>query len=223
MGPALQAIQRDDAANPAMLWLEQGKALWNAPAGTAAKSCAECHGPGEAMRGVAARYPAFDAKIGAAIDLDRRIDFCRMEYQQAPSPARESQPRLALELFVAFQSRGLPVAASADPRLDPVAAEGEALFRRRQGQINLSCAQCHDERAGEKLAGVTIPQAHPTGYPIYRSEWQGIGSLQRRLRNCMIGTRAEPYAYGSAEYLALETYLMRRANGMRWETPAVRP
>lgn len=42
-----------------------------------------------------------------------------------------------------------------------------------------------------------IPQAHPTGYPIYRLEWQSMGSLQRRLRNCMTGVRAEPYAYGS--------------------------
>jgi sulfur-oxidizing protein SoxA len=223
MSSALQAIQRDDMANPAMLWLAQGESLWGTPAGKAAKSCADCHGAGESMRGVAARYPVFDAKIGAIADLDRRIDYCRTEYQQAPSPARESRDRLALELFVARQSRGLPLAPATGAELDAAAASGEVLYRQRQGQINLSCAQCHDERAGEKLAGVTIPQAHPTGYPIYRSEWQSVGSLQRRLRNCMIGVRAEPYAYGAPEMLALEVYLMRRASGMPLETPAVRP
>ena len=36
--------------------------------------------------------------------------------------------------------------------------------------------------AGQKLAAVTIPQGHPTGYPIYRLEWQTLGSLKRRLR-----------------------------------------
>ena len=223
MGPALQAIQRDDMANPAMLWFAQGESLWSSPAGKAGKSCADCHGAGQAMRGVAARHPVFDAKIGAVVDLDRRIDHCRTEYQQAPSPARESRDRLALELFVARQSRGMPISPSASPELDAAATAGETLYRQRQGQINLSCAQCHDERAGEKLAGVTIPQAHPTGYPIYRSEWQSVGSLQRRLRNCMIGVRAEPYAYGVPEMLALEVYLMRRAAGMPLETPAVRP
>jgi sulfur-oxidizing protein SoxA len=33
------------------------------------------------------------------------------------------------------------------------------------------------------LAGNVIPQAHPTGYPIYRLEWQKMGSLQRRLQS----------------------------------------
>ena len=67
------------------------------------------------------------------------------------------------------------------------------------------------------------PQAHPTGYPIYRLEWQGMGSLQRRLRNCISGMRAEAYDYGAQELVDLEYYLMWRARGMKLETPAVRP
>ena len=65
--------------------------------------------------------------------------------------------------------------------------------------------------------------AHPTGYPLYRLEWQALGSLQRRLRNCMIGMRAEPYDYGAPEHVALELYLMWRARGLPVEAPAVRP
>jgi sulfur-oxidizing protein SoxA len=68
-----------------------------------------------------------------------------------------------------------------------------------------------------------IPQGHATGYPIYRLEWQGMGSLQRRLRNCMTGVRAEPFAYGAPEMVALELYLAHRARGMVVEAPAVRP
>ena len=98
-----------------------------------------------------------------------------------------------------------------------------AAFNQRQGQLNLSCGQCHDDNWGKHLAGNTVPQAHPTGYPIYRLEWQSLGSLQRRLRNCMIGMRAEPYAYGAPEYVDMELFLMWRARGMKIETPAVRP
>jgi sulfur-oxidizing protein SoxA len=100
---------------------------------------------------------------------------------------------------------------------------GKALYFKRMGQLNLSCAQCHDQRPGSKLAGVTIPQAHPTGYPIYRLEWQSMGSLQRRLRNCLSGVRAKPYAFGSAELAQIELYLMHRADGMTIESPGVRP
>jgi sulfur-oxidizing protein SoxA len=91
------------------------------------------------------------------------------------------------------------------------------------GQLDFSCAQCHDDNAGRRLASSLIPQAHPTGYPIYRLEWQGMGSLQRRFRNCMSGVRAEPYAYGSGEFTALELFLKQRAAGMVVESPAVRP
>ena len=69
----------------------------------------------------------------------------------------------------------------------------------------------------------TIPEAHPTGYPIYRLEWQALGSLKRRLRNCLVGIRAEPCAYDAPEYVALDLFLMERARGMMLESPGVRP
>ena len=68
-----------------------------------------------------------------------------------------------------------------------------------------------------------IPQGPPNGYPEYRLEWQGMGSFYRRLRNCMIGVRAEPFAPDSREAVALQLFLTVRANGMKIETPAVRP
>ena len=100
---------------------------------------------------------------------------------------------------------------------------GRTLFTRRQGQLNLSCAQCHDDRAGQRLGGSVIPQGHANGYPEYRLEWQSVGSLERRLRNCMIGVRAEPFADDSLDLVELELYLGARANGLAVETPAVRP
>lgn len=224
MGPGTQAMQRDDTANPGMLYVLEGGDLWQAKAGASGRSCADCHGADAAsMRGVAARYPAFDAARGAPIDLAGRIIDCRTEQQQAPAPARESRELLALSVFVAHQSRGMAITVGDDTRLAPAIAEGRALYELRQGQLNLSCANCHDDNAGAKLAASPIPEAHPTGYPIYRLEWQDLGSLQRRLRTCLTGVRAEPFAYGAPEYTLIELFLMNRARGMKLETPAVRP
>ncbi len=89
-----------------------------------------------------------------------------------PALAPESQALLSLESYVAYQSRGLPMAVATDPRLAPFVA---------------------------------------------------LGSLQRRLRNCMAAVRADPYAYGAQELVELELYLAVRASGMAVETPAVRP
>lgn len=224
MGPALQQMQDDDTANPGMLFVQQGAKLWGERAGAANKSCADCHGDAAtSMKGVAARYPAMAEGTDRPVDLEGRIDLCRTARQQAPPFPRESQDSLALQAYLAVQSRGLPIAPSDDPRLSSWRMRGEEIYRRRQGQLNLSCAICHDENAGKKLAGVTIPQAHPTGYPVYRLEWQGLGSLRRRLRNCLFGIRAELYPADAAEYVALELYLMERAKGLTMEAPAVRP
>jgi len=219
-----KAMQDDDTSNPGMLAVLDGEALWAAKSGGSGKSCADCHGDAKTgMKGVAARYPAFDAASGGPVNLEQRINISRQQDQKAQAFAYEGKEMLALSAYVAMQSRGEPIAPPDDPRLVPNRERGRELYNQRIGQLNLSCAQCHDDNWGRSLAGNKIPQAHPTGYPIYRLEWQSLGSLQRRLRNCMIGMRAEPYAYGAAEYVDMELYLMWRARGMKVETPAVRP
>ena len=224
MGASTQAMQLDDALNPGMLWVKDGEALWGKPAGKSGKACASCHGDAKAsMRGVAARYPAFDDEWKRPIALSQRIDQCRQKNQQAEGLRPEGDEMLALETYVAHQSRGLPVAPPSDPRLTPFRQTGEQRFRQQLGQLGLSCAQCHDDNAGKRLGGSVIPQGHANGYPLYRLEWQALGSLQRRLRNCLSGVRAEPFAYGAQELVELELYLAARAKGMELETPGVRP
>ncbi len=219
-----QAMQLDDTSNPAMLWVSDGEALWNQKAGASERACATCHAAAAtSMRGVAASHPRFDNALQRPLDLRQRINVCRVKQQQAPPLAAESRELLGIEAFVALQSRGLPIKPDADPRVQPFRERGAALFKQRIGQLNLACTHCHDTLAGQRLGSAVIPQAHPTGYPIYRLEWQGLGSLQRRLRGCMSGVRAEPFAFGSPELVELELYLMQRAAGMALETPAVRP
>jgi sulfur-oxidizing protein SoxA len=203
-------MQDDDVTGPAVLWLLDGEALWGK------LGCAGCHGDARAsMKGVAARYPAVvDGKL---VNLEQQVR------HKTPALAYESRELLALTAYVARQSRGMPIDVKVDQKAQPFFEAGKALFHRRQGQLNLACTQCHDDNWGNKLAGATIPQAHPTGYPIYRLEWQAVGSLARRLRNCLTGMRAELYPHGSQELAELELYLMWRARGMKLEAPAVRP
>jgi sulfur-oxidizing protein SoxA len=223
MNPATQAMQLDDTLNPAMLWVKQGEALWQT-ATAVNPSCASCHGAASvSMRGVATRYPAWDAQLQRPLNLSQRINRCRVERQQAPAWRLESQELLSLESYVALQSRGLPMALSTDARLLVSIENGRQRYQQRMGQLDLSCAQCHDQRSGRRLGGSLIPQAYATGYPVYRLEWQGLGSLQRRLRNCINGVRAESFPLGASELVELELYLADRSRGMPLEAPAVRP
>jgi len=224
MSAPTRAMQDDDTSNPATLSVLDGETLWTRKAGSESKACTDCHGDAAtAMRGVSARYPAFSPAKGRPIDIEQRINLCRTERQKAPPLAYESRDLLALTAYIGKQSRGMPISVAEDEKTKPFIEAGRQNYSRRQGQLNLSCQNCHDDNWGQKLAGVPLVQGHPTGYPLYRLEWQSLGSLQRRLRNCLIGMRAEPYAYGADEYLDLELFLMWRARGMTVETPAVRP
>lgn len=224
MSPDLQRMQTDPTANPGLFWVLDGEALWSEAPGTGAESCAGCHGDAtDSMTGIAARYPDWDEDSGRPVDLAGRIELCRVRHQRAEPFGRESVRLLSLTAFVTHQSRGMPITPAEEPRLAPWRQRGKDLFTTRMGQLNLSCAQCHDMLAGGHLASAVIPQAHPTGYPQYRLEWQETGSLARRFDNCLFGVRAEPFDAGSEAYVALELYLKSRASGLEIESPAIRP
>jgi sulfur-oxidizing protein SoxA len=220
--PATRAMQDDDFANPGMLWVAKGEELWGRPPAAGAAACAGCHGDARAsMRGAAARHPAFDPLAGRVVNLEQRINRCR-ERQGAPALAYESDELLALTAFVAHQSRGLPIDVEVEGPARPSFEAGRRLYHARLGQLNLSCAHCHDRNWGKRLRSEQLSQGQATGYPIYRLEWQAAGSLHRRLRACMAGVRAEPFEPGAREYVDLELYLAWRARGLAVETPAVR-
>jgi len=222
MGAATQALQRDDAHNPVMLWVADGARRWRDP--TAGRACATCHGEAErSMRGVAARYPAWDERLAAPVNLQMRINLCRERHQQQPALASEHDAMLALESYLAMQSRGSPLASLGDPRLAESIERGKRLFSTRIGQLALACTHCHDQRAGARLGGSPIPQGHPTAYPVYRLQWQSAGSLARRVRGCFAGVRAEQPTPMTPEMIELELFLAVRAAGMLHEGPGVRP
>ena len=181
MSRETRAMQDDDTANPGMLWVLEGGTLWEKKTGAAGRACADCHGdPRASMKGVAARYPAFDAAIGRPISLEQRINRCRIDRQQASALAYESRELLALTAFVARQSRGLPIDVTIDARTHPFLDAGRATFHRRQGQLNLACAQCHDDNWGRQLAGNVIPRRT-------RPATRSTGSSGRASARCSAG------------------------------------
>jgi sulfur-oxidizing protein SoxA len=220
-GADARALQSDDLANPGFLWVDRGEKLWRDSA--AGQSCASCHGDAsKSMRGIAARYPAYDANAGAVLDLEARINDCRVRRQKRPPLQRESEDLLGLTTYVAYQSRGMPLAASIDGPARATFERGREFYYARHGQMNLSCALCHEQNWGKRLYAETISQGHGNAFPAYKLEWQSLGSLQRRIRACMYGIRAEMPAYDAPELTEVELFLAWRGQGLAVETPGVR-
>src|SRR5881409_2358808 len=133
MSRETRAMQDDDTANPGMLWVLEGGALWSRKTGTAGRACSDCHGDAAtSMKRVAARHPAFDASRRRSVSLEQRFNVCRLDRQQAPALAYESRELLALTAYVARQSRGLPIDVATDARTQPFIDAGRATFQRRQ-------------------------------------------------------------------------------------------
>jgi len=222
-GKDVQALQADEFANPAQLWLNQGAQAWSLPSAANGKSCASCHGAAAtSMTGVAARYPAIDAASGRLFNLEDRINQCTTRHQQAAAMPPESDALLGLSMLVTQASKGMPLQVDIGSAARGHWQAGATLFSQRQGQMNLSCAQCHDQNFGQRLYTDPLSQGQPNGYPVYRLEWQKPGSLERRLRSCYAGIRAETPPWGALEMRQLALYLMWRGEGLPIEVPAVR-
>lgn len=199
--PEIRRLQRSDAENPGMLWVDAGEKLFKA-------ECISCHA---SMKGVAARYPK--VVNGKVLTLEAMV-------RHRKRFAWESDELLGLTTYIAYQSRGLPIGQALSER---DIEKGRSEYFRRRGQMNLACTHCHDAHAGKRIGAETVSEGQPNGYPSYRLRWQTLGSLERRLRACFSGIHAEMPPYGDRLLAELEAYLAWRGRGLAIESPAVRP
>ena len=216
-------LQDDDFANPGMLWVAEGERLWNRGFGPSGRSCHGCHGEaGTSMRTVATRYPAYSPAVGQVINLEQQINRCRLVHLKIAALPYESEGLLALTAYIAHQARGLAMNVAIDGTAADSFARGRAFFYQRRGQLNMSCANCHEQHADARLRGEVISQGQVNGFPIYRELWQTMGSIHRMFVWCNQAVRAEPYALGSQAYVDLELFERWRGRGLLIEAPAVR-
>jgi len=212
---ATRELQFDDFSNPGMLWVENGETLFKL-------DCQSCHQDQTEMSAAARHYPQWNETRKQLVNLEGRINLCRVENLQATALSYEDETLLELTTYIRHQARGQSLMLQEETRSDSHYERGKKYYFTRRGQFNLSCAQCHNNHWGQNLRGDTISQGHGNGFPAYRFEWEGVGSLHRRFVDCDRGVRAEPRPLGSDDYLALEYYLSYRAGNLPIETPAIR-
>jgi sulfur-oxidizing protein SoxA len=146
-----------------------------------------------------------------------------------PSGSAENEAVLALSALLHQAAQGLawdvkaPTAKTADKAAwQAHLNQGASLYVQRIGRMNLACLHCHDHNIGKQLRADVISPGHPTGFPVYRMSWQGLGSVERRLRACFSGVQAQMPPPGDPLLRDLELYLKVRASGMLLEGPSIR-
>jgi len=217
-------LERDSFENPGMLYVERGKEIWNKVDGSAGKSCASCHqDAAKSMKDIGAHYPKWSAADKRPINIELQINKCRAEKMGAKPYKFDAADQKALTTYIKNQSLGTPV------KLDLTQGDmmkwwhrGKDEYYMRTGQLNLSCASCHELNNGKHIRADHLSQGNVNGFPTYRLKQAHMISLHNRFRGCIRDTRAEyPKAF-SDELMALEVYVTWRGSGLSVETPAVR-
>lgn len=219
-----RAMQDDEFENPGMVTVDRGAELFREHRPYEEYACSDCHGDdGETLdREKIASYPVYDKTQGGLVTLQEQVNYC-WEIHMDRFPLQYDDPDLvALETFVRNRAHGRVIRVQTDGPMVPLLRQGEELYQTRFGQAGMACVQCHVRYQGQMLRGQQLSQGQANGFPEYRLAKGEITSLHKRLRQCFISFRAEPFEAGSDEFRLLELYLMSRANGLKIETPAVR-
>ncbi|MFA8387766.1 MAG: sulfur oxidation c-type cytochrome SoxA [Pelagibaca sp.] len=217
-----QAMQMDTFDNPGMIAVDQATDAWNTVEGTAEKSCSSCHEGPESMQGVRAVYPKWNAEAGEMRTLAMQINDCRTNQMGAEAYAYDKAQMTAMEALISVQSRGMPVNVAIDGPAAEYYEKGKEIYYTRYGQLELSCANCHEDNYGNYIRADHLSQGQINGFPTYRLKNAALVQTHNRFRGCIRDTRGETFAVGSPEFVALEVYVASRGNGLSVEGPSVR-
>jgi len=217
-------LEQDTFDNPGLLGVADGEALWNTVDGTMGKSCASCHGDAaESMAGVGASYPKWSDAAGKPINVELRINQCRVDNMGAEPYAFDKGGQKPLTAYIKHQSLGMPVSLNLEEGdMQQWWEKGKEKYYTRTGQLDLSCASCHEANSGKYIRADHLSQGNVNGFPTYRLKQSNLVSLHNRFRGCIRDTRAEFPAAFSDELMGLEVYTTWRGTGLSVETPAVR-
>jgi sulfur-oxidizing protein SoxA len=207
---------------PYEIAIDEGEEMFNTPFKNG-KTYASCFRNGGI--GIKGDYPYFDTKKGKVITLEMTINACRTKNGEKPLKYKKGKIT-AIGAYMAFTSRGqiIDVKIPNDKRAIAAYEDGKKFFYARRGQLNISCAHCHIDNAGNYIRSNILGPAlgQPSHWPAYRAKWGALGTLQRRFTGCNKQVRAKPFKAQGTEYSNLEYFLTYMSNGTPWNGPGVR-
>jgi L-cysteine S-thiosulfotransferase len=203
--------------------VDKGKAMFATPFKNG-KSYGDCFADNGI--GIRQNYPFFDTQSGEVITLELALNRCRAANGEAPLSYLKDD-MAALTAYMAFTSRGklFDIKIPDDARALAAYANGARYFYTRRGQLNFSCASCHVQSPGEHIRTEVLAPALGllAAMPIYRAEWNGMGTISRRFVTCNIQTRAVPLDPQDEDYRDVEYFLTYMGNGLPVAGPGARP
>ncbi|WP_455374666.1 sulfur oxidation c-type cytochrome SoxA [Kaarinaea lacus] len=207
---------------PYEIAIEEGEEIFNTPFKNG-KTFASCFRNGGI--GIKSDYPYFDTKSGKVKTLELEINECLEKNGEKPLGYKKGK-LASLSAYMAYTTRGqmIDIKIPHDQRALDAYNKGKQFYYARRGQLNISCAHCHVDNAGNKIRADLLSPGlgHLSHFPVYRSKWGGLGTVHRRFGGCNKQVRAKPFKAQSDEYRNLEYFLTYMSNGIPWNGPGAR-
>ena len=215
-----QDLEMDDFDNPAFIFIDQGIELWEKKEGD--KACASCHGNIASMKGLRAELPRWNNKKNELYTMEEYINDCRHERMGLEKWKWSESKMTAMTSLISLQSRGMAVNVKIDGPVSQSFELGKKIYYTRLGQLDMSCANCHEDYYDIMIRADHLSQGQINGFPTYRLKNAKMNSIHGRFKGCMKNIRATPYKEGSDEFKALELFVSSRGQGLSVESPSVR-
>ena len=207
---------------PYEIAIEEGEEIFNTPFKNG-KTFASCFRNGGI--GIQGDYPYFNKDTGRVETLAAAVNDCLVKNGEKPLGYGKGKMASVLA-YMAYTSRGqvIDVKIPHDGRAMEAYEKGKQFYYARRGQLNMACAHCHVDNAGNKIrADILSPGlGHVSHFPVYRSKWGGLGTLHRRYSGCNKQVRAKDFPLQSDEYRNLEYFMTYMSNGIQWNGPGAR-
>lgn len=239
-----RAALADKDANPGFLVIDQGEIRFKEKRGPKNASLEKCDfglGAGK-LKGAYAQLPRYFKDTDRVQDLESRLVTCMVKLQGIPedeikqklyADQRQNENNTDLEslaAYVAYQSDGMKIKPPFKHAKEKEARQlGEALFWRRHGPMDFSCATCHNEDGKrvrlQSLVNVYKPQdiqATISTWPTYRVSHGAVRNMQHRMWDCHWQMRTPDIDYGSPATVALISFLTNQAKGGTYDLPGIK-
>jgi sulfur-oxidizing protein SoxA len=199
--------------------IENGEELYN-------KYFTKCFSSPE----IKGEYPKFDEKQGKVITLTTAIMTCAKDQGlEIGKKAWNYDTGLTtdVEAYIAYSSQEAEKKVNTKITSAAAAAayeHGKQLFYTQRGYLELSCAECHVQGAGQRvrLEYMSPTLGHVTHFPVYRSTKEKLLTIENRVRGCIKDTGQIKPKHDGKFISDLVYFMSYMSNGMELSGPDIR-
>ena len=214
----------DPIENPGMWAVERAEALWKVR-GPGGFACGTCHSdPKTAFKTWAAEMPKWEPRLNKVLNVEEFVT----RHAKATTGVRwlmETDDNRAMSVYLHFLANGTPRKVdTSSAEAKAAIARGVELSKRKIGQLNMACTDCHGIAANHWIRGQWMgePKGQYDHFPTWRTSLLAIWDIRQRFQWCSVNIRGDELPPDAKEYGDLELYLASQNEGLKLSVPGIR-